>query len=404
MTLKLPIYMDYQATTPCDPRVVDAMLPYFTEKFGNPHSKSHSFGWEAEEAVEIAREQIASLINADKKELIFTSGATEANNLAIKGVARFYKNKKNHIVTVATEHKCVLETCKALEKEGYFVTYLPVSPNGLINLDELKEAITEKTALVSIMTVNNEIGVIQPIAEIGQICREAGVFFHTDAAQAFGKMPLNVEEMNIDLLSISGHKIYAPKGIGALYVRKKPKVRLRPIIHGGKQEQGLRSGTLPTPLIVGLGKAAEIAKQEMETDRKRIQELTDRFLEKIEQIPAVSLNGDREKRIAGNINLSFEYVEGESIMMAIRDVAVSSGSACVSESLAHSYVLKALGLRDDVAGSSLRFGIGKYTTKEEIDYAINHITEAIGKLRDMSPLWEMVQKGVDLDKVNWKEH
>lgn len=402
---KQPIYLDYQATTPTDPRVVELMLPYFTEKFGNPHSRSHMYGWESEEATEKAREQVASLIGASPKEIIFTSGATESNNMAIKGVGRFYKEKKNHIITVQTEHKCVLDASRHLEREGFEVTYLGVQANGLVDLEALEAAITDKTALVSIMAVNNEIGVIQPIAEIGKLCREKGVFFHTDAAQAFGKLPLNVDEMNIDLMSISGHKIYGPKGVGALYVRRRPRVRLEPLINGGGQERGFRSGTLPTPLVVGLGAAAEIAGQEMEMEQARIQKLTDKLHKGItDAIPETYLNGDAEQRIAGNLNISFAYIEGESLLMAIRELAVSSGSACTSASLEPSYVLHALGVGDDLAHTSIRFGIGRFTTEEEIDRAIEIVKNNVQKLRDMSPLWDMAQDGIDINSIEWAHH
>lgn len=402
---KLPIYLDYQASTPADPRVVEKMLPWFTEKFGNPHSRSHAYGWEAEAAVELARQQVASLINADEKEIVFTSGATESNNIAIKGVAGFYKDTKNHIITVQTEHKCVLESCRALEQEGYEITYLPVQKNGLIDLAVLKAAIRPTTALVSVMAVNNEIGVIQPLAEIGKICRENGVFFHTDAAQAFGKIPLDVEAMNIDLMSISGHKIYAPKGVGALYVRRRPRVRLKSPISGGGQERGFRSGTLPVPLIVGFGEAARIAGEEMATEHERLTKLKNRFLKAVmDGIPDVYLNGDREQRIPGNINLSFAYIEGESMIMAIKNLAVSSGSACTSASLEPSYVLRAIGVGEDLAHTSIRFGIGRFTTEEEIDYAVDLITKSIHKLREMSPLWEMAQQGIDISKIEWAGH
>lgn len=403
--LKLPVYMDYQATTPMDPRVLAKMMPYFTEKFGNPHSRSHAYGWETEEAVTIARGQIASLINTSEKEIIFTSGATESNNIAIKGVARFYKDRKNHIITVVTEHKCVLDSCRQLEQEGFEVTYLPVQHNGILDLDVLRAAIKDSTVLVSVMAVNNEIGVIQPIAEIGRICREKGVFFHCDAAQGYGKIPLDVESMNIDLMSISGHKIYGPKGIGALYVRRRPRVRLEAIISGGGQERGMRSGTLPTPLCVGLGEAAAIAKAEMGSDNEHVRRLSDRFLKEImESIPDVFLNGDRERRYPGNINLSFAYIEGESMIMAIKDLAVSSGSACTSASLEPSYVLRALGLNEEMAHTSIRFGIGRFTTEEEMDFAINLVKNSINRLREMSPLWEMVQEGVDISKIEWAGH
>lgn len=399
------IYLDYQSTTPVDKRVVEEMMPYFTEKFGNPHSRSHSFGWESEEAVEKARTQVASLINADPKEIVFTSGATEANNMAIKGAAHFYKDKKNHIITVATEHKCVLDACRHLEIEGFNITYLPVKNNGLIDLETLKNAITPETVLVSVMGINNEIGVIQPLAEIGKICRENGVFFHTDCAQSFGKIPLDVKAMNIDLMSISGHKIYGPKGIGALYVSRKPRIRLEPLINGGGQERGLRSGTLPTPLVVGLGKAAEIAKYEMDKDYQHIKYLSDKFYKAIvNKIPEVYLNGDAEKRYPGNLNLSFAYVEGESLIIAIKELAVSSGSACTSASLEPSYVLRSIGVDEELAHTSIRFGIGRFTTEEEIDKAIEIVTSNIQRLREMSPLWEMAQEGIDLKTIQWAKH
>src|SRR5690348_12497182 len=400
-----PIYLDYQATTPVDPRVLEAMMPYFTHKFGNAHSRSHSYGWEAEEGVEQARAQVAKLIGADEKEIIYTSGATESNNLAIRGVAEFYKDRKNHIVTTVTEHKCVLDTCRHLQEQGFEVTYLPVQKNGLIDLDALRAAITDKTVVVSVMAVNNEIGVIQPLAEIGKICREKKVFFHTDAAQAAGKIPLDVEAMNIDLLSISGHKIYGPKGIGALYVRRKPRVRLVPLIHGGGQERGFRSGTLPAPLCVGLGAAAELARREMAADNERIGKLRDRFHQRITaRLPEVYLNGDPKQRLANNLNLSFAYVEGEGLMMGIKDLSVSSGSACTSASLEPSYVLRALGVEEELAHSSIRFGLGRFTTEEEVDYVIDLVVRAVTKLRDMSPLYEMAKEGIDLKKIEWKAH
>jgi cysteine desulfurase len=406
MTVKTPIYLDYQSTSPVDPRVLDKMLPYFTSKFGNPHSRSHSFGWEAEKAVEEAREAVADLISANSKEIIFTSGATESNNLALQGAYNFYKDKnKNHIITANTEHKCVLDTCIHLEQQGAKITYLKVDEDGLIDLKELEEAITENTLLVSIMTINNEIGTIQPIKEIGEICRKHGVFFHTDAAQAFGKIPLDVNECNIDLMSISGHKIYGPTGIGALFVRRKPRVKLKALINGGGQERGLRSGTLPTPLIVGFGKAASLAKIEMDSDYKHIKKLSDKFLNTmLEKVPDLYLNGHKTKRWPGNINLSFAYIEGESLILAIRDLAVSSGSACTSASLEPSYVLRALGVSEELAHTSIRFGIGRFTTEEEIDYAIEKVINAIDKLRNMSPLWEMVQEGIDLKKIKWTDH
>jgi cysteine desulfurase len=403
--IKTPIYLDYQATTPMDPRVLEAMLPYFVEKFGNPHSRSHAYGWEAEEAVEQARAEIAKAIGADEREIVFTSGATESNNLAIRGVAEFYKDRRNHIVTVVTEHKCVLETCRHLEQEGCSVTYLPVGPNGLIDLAQLEAAVTEKTAIVSVMGVNNEIGVIQPLAEIGAICRKKGAFFHTDCAQAFGKIPLDVKAMQIDLMSISGHKIYGPKGIGALYVSRKPRVRLHALIQGGGQERGMRSGTLPTPLCVGLGHAAKLCREEMAQDNARIRRLADRLHAGVAaKLPDVVLNGDKERRYPGNLNLSFSYVEGESLIMGIKGLAVSSGSACTSASLEPSYVLRALGVEEEMAHTSIRFGIGRFTTEAEIDYAIQEITDEVSRLRSMSPLWEMVQEGIDLKSIKWTDH
>lgn len=401
----LPIYMDYQATTPTDPRVVEAMLPFFTTKFGNPHSRSHSFGWEAEEAVEQARKQVAQVLNAEAKEIIFTSGATESNNMVIKGIAQFYGDKKNHIITIATEHKCVLDACRHIEQSGFKVTYLPVQPNGIIDLELLKNSITDKTVLVSVMAVNNETGVIQPLKEIGKICRERGVFFHSDIAQGFGKIPIDVNECNIDLASISAHKIYGPKGVGALYLRRRPRVRLSPIINGGGQERGMRSGTLPTPLVVGFGKAAELAKAESAKDYQHIKNLFDKFLAAIRQeIKDVYLNGDKNERYPGNLNLSFAYVEGESLILAIKDLAVSSGSACTSASLEPSYVLRAMGVDEETAHTSIRFGIGRFTTEAEIDYAVALIIAKIDKLRNLSPLWEMVQEGIDLKQIKWASH
>lgn len=403
--IRFPIFLDYQSTSPVDPRVLDKMLPYFTEKFGNPHSRSHAYGWEAEEACEIAREQVAGLINADAKEIIFTSGATESNNLALKGVGHFYKDKKNHIITVVTEHKCVLDSARHMEQEGFSVTYLPVQANGLIDLATLEAAMTDKTLLVSVMAVNNEIGVIQPLAEIGKLCRSKGIFFHTDAAQAFGKIPLDVEAMNIDLMSISAHKLYGPKGVGALYVRRRPRVRLEALISGGGQERGMRSGTLPTPLVVGFGEAARIAKEEMVQDASRIRYLSDKFLAAVlDNVPDVYLNGDREQRWAGCINLSFAYIEGESMIMAIKNLAVSSGSACTSASLEPSYVLRSIGVGEELAHTSIRFGIGRFTTEAEIDEAIKIVAGSIERLRAMSPLWEMVQEGIDISKIEWAGH
>lgn len=399
------IYFDYQATTPCDERVVAAMLPYFTEKFGNAHSRNHNYGWEAEDAVEKARTHIAVCIGADEKEIIFTSGATESNNLAIKGVADFYGDKKRHIITCATEHKCVLDPCRRLEQQGFKVTYLPVQSNGMIDLQELENAMTEDTFLVSIMAVNNEIGVIQPIQEIGKLCRSKGIFFHTDAAQAVGKININVHEMNIDLLSISGHKMYGPKGIGALYVGRNPRVKLNAIINGGGQERGMRSGTLAVPLCVGLGKACEIAHSEMQLEQTRIAKLSSLFLELIEnQLEEVYLNGDRVQRVPNNLNISFAYVEGEGLMGAVKDLAVSSGSACTSASLEPSYVLRALGVNEELAHTSLRIGIGRYTTEEEVRYGAKRIIDAVSKLREMSPLWEMAQEGIDISTIKWATH
>jgi cysteine desulfurase len=400
-----PIYLDYQATTPMDPRVFEVMKPYFLEKFGNPHSRSHYYGWEAEDATEIARENVAALINADPKEIIFTSGATESNNMAIKGLAKFYGEKKKHVITVQTEHKCVLDACRHLEVDGFEVTYLPVQKNGLLDLEVLKAAIRPDTLLVSVMGVNNEIGTIQPLAEIGKITRERGVFFHTDIAQAFGKIPVDVEAMNIDLASISGHKIYGPKGIGALYVRRRPRVRLAPLFNGGGQERGFRSGTLPTPLVVGLGEAARIAKLEMAEELVRLRKLYNKFYDQlVKNIPEVFVNGDAQNGYPGNINLSFSYIEGESMIMAIRALAVSSGSACTSASLEPSYVLHALGVGDELAHTSIRFGFGRFTTDDEVDRAIEIVKNSIQKLRDLSPLWDMHQDGIDISKIEWAAH
>lgn len=399
------IYLDYQATTPCDPQVVEAMLPYFTHHFGNPHSRNHPHGWVAEEAVEKARLQVANIIHADPREIVFTSGATESNNLALQGVLEFYKDKKNHIVTCLTEHKCILDTCRHLEQKGFKVTYLPVQQNGLVDLAQLEEAITDQTALVSIMAVHNEIGVIQPIKEIGAICRRKGVFFHTDAAQAIGKIPIDVEEMNIDLMSISAHKLYGPKGIGALYVRRKPRVRLSALIHGGGQERGMRSGTLSPALCIGMGMACEIAQQDLPTESKYLLRLRDRFYNTIMQnLSHVYLNGDLHQRIPGNLNLSFAYVEGEGLMMGIKELSVSSGSACTSESLEPSYVLRALGVGEELAHTSLRIGFGRFTTEEEVDSAAKKIIAAVTKLRAMSPLWEMANAGIDITNIKWATH
>lgn len=392
--MKLPIYLDYQATTPCDPRVVEKMLPYFTETFGNAHSVTHSFGWQAEEAVELAREQIADLIGAEAKEIIFTSGATESNNLAIKGLARIYGEKKNHVITVATEHKCVLEAAKSLEEKGFTVTILDVRPDGLIDLDALAAAITERTLLVSVMAVNNEIGVIQPLAEIGALCRTRGVFFHSDGAQALGKIPLDVEALGLDLLSLSSHKIYGPKGVGALYIRRKPRVHLAPEMDGGGQERGLRSGTLPTPLIVGFGEACRIAGLEMAEEAERLRSLRDRLFQGIAgRLEGVGLNGHRDRRIAGNLNLSFAWVEGDQLLRGLTDVAVSTGSACSAATLEPSYVLRAIGLNSELAHASLRIGLGRFTTAEEVDFAIGAIVGAVERQRAQSPLWALRREG-----------
>ena len=402
--MRFPIYLDYSATTPVDPRVAAKMIPYLTELFGNPASRSHAYGWTAEEAVEEAREQVAALINADAKEIIWTSGATESNNLAIKGAAHFYKGKGKHIITVKTEHKAVLDTTRELEREGYEVTYLDVQENGLIDLDVFKATLRPDTTVVSIMFVNNEIGVIQPIAEIGEICRERGIVFHVDAAQATGKVEIDLEKLKVDLMSFSAHKTYGPKGIGALYVRRKPRVRLEAQMHGGGHERGLRSGTLAAHQIVGMGEAFRIAREEMTEENVRIGKLRDKLLKGLSDIAETYVNGDVEHRVPHNLNISFNYVEGESLIMAVKDIAVSSGSACTSASLEPSYVLRALGRNDELAHSSIRFTIGRFTTEEEIDYTIDLLHKKIGKLRELSPLWEMVQEGVDLNSVQWAAH
>mgnify|MGYP001182303748 FL=1 len=404
--MKLPIYMDYHATTPVDPRVFDVMKPYFTEIFGNAASRSHSFGWVAEEAVEKARKQIADLINSDPKEIIFTSGATESDNLALKGVAEMYAEKGNHIITQVTEHKAILDSAKALERKGIKVTYLPVDKYGLIDLNQLAESITDKTILVSIMYANNEIGTVQPIEEIGKLCHEKGVLFHTDATQGLSTLPFDVQKMNVDLASFSAHKIYGPKGIGALYVRKKnPRVKLTPIIDGGGHERGMRSGTLNVPGIVGFGAAAELARLEREKDYQHEKYLRDKLKDGIfNNLDEVYLNGHPEKRLPNNLNVSFAYVEGESFIMGLKDVAVSSGSACTSASLEPSYVLKALNVGDDLAHSSIRFGLGRFNTEEEVDYVIDQIIKVVKKLRDLSPLYEMAKAGVDLKSVEWASH
>uniref|UniRef100_A0AC34R3V3 Cysteine desulfurase n=1 Tax=Panagrolaimus sp. JU765 TaxID=591449 RepID=A0AC34R3V3_9BILA len=401
-----PIYLDVQATSPMDPRVVDSMLPFMLLDFGNPHSRTHEYGWNAEIAVEKARKQIADLIGADPKEIIFTSGATESNNIALKGIAHFYKvTGKKHIITTQTEHKCVLDSCRYLENEGFEVTYLPVQKNGIVDMKLLEQSIRPETALVSVMTVNNEIGVLQPIKEIGELCRKNKVFFHTDAAQAVGKVPINLNELKVDLMSISGHKIYGPKGVGALYVRRRPRVRLEAQMSGGGQERGLRSGTLPAPLCVGLGKACEIAKNEIEMDSKHVKRLSERLINGItSQLEQVVRNGDPEKTYPGCVNLSFAYVEGESMLMALKDIALSSGSACTSASLEPSYVLRAIGADEDLAHSSIRFGIGRFTTEQEVDYTIEKCVKEARKLREMSPLWEMVQEGIDLKTIKWSQH
>jgi cysteine desulfurase len=404
--MKFPIYMDNNSTTRVDPRVVDAMLPYFTEKFGNAASRTHAFGWEAESAVDEAREQIASLIGATEKEIIFTSGATESNNLALKGVAAMYKKKGNHIVTLPTEHKCVLDTCKRLEREGCQVTYLEVDLDGRVTPEQIRNAITDKTILVSVMFANNEIGTIQPIAEIGKVCKEKGVLFHTDAVQAAGKVPVDVQAMGIDLLSMTAHKMYGPKGIGALYVRKKdPRVRLEPMIDGGGHERGMRSGTLPVPLIIGFGEAARIATKEMPEESQKTFALRERLRMGImEQLPESYLNGHATERLPGNANISFAYVEGEGLMMGIKDVAVSSGSACTSASLEPSYVLRSLGVGDELAHSSIRFGLGRFNTEEEVDYVVKLVVKEVNRLREMSPLFEMAQAGIDLKSIEWAAH
>jgi cysteine desulfurase len=406
----LPLYMDNHATTPMDPRVLEAMLPYFNTKFGNAASRNHAFGWEAESAVETARAQVAKLIGATAKEIIFTSGATESNNLAIKGIAEMYRERGNHIITQATEHKAVLDTCKKLEKQGYRVTYLPPQADGLISLEELKQAIVtegpNKTILVTIMYANNEIGVIQPIAEIGKICHEAGVLFHTDGVQAVGKIPVDVQKDQIDVMSLTAHKIYGPKGVGALYVRRRnPRVQITEQINGGGHERGMRSGTLNVPGIVGLGKACEIAGEEMAAEAARLTELRDYLKNKLESaLDYTQVNGTMEHHLPGNLNMSFVYVEGESLLMGINDIAVSSGSACTSATLEPSYVLKALGLGDEVAHSSIRFGLGRFNTKAEVDYVADKLIDVVKKLRELSPLYEMVKEGIDLTKIEWAAH
>jgi cysteine desulfurase len=402
--MKFPIYLDYSATTPVDPRVAQKMIPYLTEHFGNPASRSHAFGWEAEEAVEEARGHVAALLNADPKEIIWTSGATEGNNLAIKGAANFYKSKGKHIITQKTEHKATLDTVRELERQGFEATYLDPEPNGIVDLEKFKAAIRPDTILVSIMMVNNEIGVIQPIAEIGEICRAKGIVFHCDAVQAAGKIEIDLQKLKVDLLTVTAHKVYGPKGIGALYVRRKPRVRIEAQIHGGGHERGFRSGTLATHQIVGMGEAFRLAKLEMAAEGERIRSLRDRLLNGFKDMEEVYVNGDMQRRIPGNLNISFNFVEGESLIMAIKDIAVSSGSACTSASLEPSYVLRALGRSDELAHSSIRFTIGRFTTEEEIDYAVKLLRAKIGKLRELSPLWEMYKEGVDLNTVQWAAH
>jgi cysteine desulfurase len=400
-----PLYFDYSATTPVDPRVAEKMIPYLTEHFGNPASRSHPFGWEAEKAVEEARGQIAELVGADPKEIVFTSGATESNNLAIKGAGHFYSGTKGkHIITVRTEHKAVLDTVREMERQGFEATYLDVEENGLLDLDAFRAAIRPDTVLASVMAVNNEIGVIQDLDAIGKICREKGVIFHVDAAQATGKMPIDLKKLPVDLMSFSAHKTYGPKGVGALYVRRKPRVRLEAQMHGGGHERGMRSGTLATHQIVGMGEAFRIAREEMATENERIRMLRDRLYNGLKDIEEVHLNGDMDQRVPHNLNVSFNFVEGESLIMAIKDLAVSSGSACTSASLEPSYVLRALGRSDELAHSSIRFSIGRFTTEEEVDYAIKLLHEKIGKLRELSPLWEMFKEGVDLNTVQWAAH
>ncbi len=403
--MKLPIYLDYSATTPVDPRVAEKMIPYLCDLFGNPASRSHSFGWVADEAVETARRQVADLVGADPKEIVWTSGATESNNLAIKGAANFYAGTKGkHIITLKTEHKAVLDTVRELERQGFEATYLDVQENGLVDLDAFRAAIRPDTVLASVLFVNNEIGVIQPIAELGDICREKGVIFHVDAAQATGKVEIDLGQLKVDLMSFSAHKTYGPKGIGALYVRRKPRIRLEAQMHGGGHERGFRSGTLATHQIVGMGEAFRIAREEMDSEIKRITALRDRFLKGLLEIEASFVNGDLQARVPHNLNVSFAYVEGESLMMAVKDLAVSSGSACTSASLEPSYVLRALGRNDELAHSSIRFSIGRYTTEAEIDYAVQLLHAKIQKLRDLSPLWEMYKDGIDLNTVQWAAH
>ncbi|XP_077223255.1 cysteine desulfurase, mitochondrial-like [Tasmannia lanceolata] len=400
-----PLYLDIQATSPVDPRVLDSMLPFYLSRYGNPHSRTHLYGWESDSAVEHARNQVATLISASPKEIIFTSGATESNNISVKGVMNFYGDKKHHVITTQTEHKCVLDSCRYLQQEGFDVTYLPVGPDGIIDLDRLRSEIRPDTGLVSVMAVNNEIGVIQPMEEIGQICKEKNVPFHTDAAQALGKIPIDVDKMNISLMSLSGHKIYGPKGVGALYIRRRPRIRVQAQMSGGGQERGIRSGTVPTPLVVGMGAACELAMKEMEYDERRIKGLQERLLNGIRgRLDGVVVNGSVERRYVGNLNLSFAYVEGESLLMGLKEVAVSSGSACTSASLEPSYVLRALGVEEDMAHTSIRFGIGRFTTEDEIDRAVELTVQQVEKLREMSPLYEMVKEGIDIKSIQWAQH
>ena len=404
MSLHFPIYMDYSATTPVDPRVAELMIPYLTEKFGNPASRSHAYGWEADEAVELARSQVAALVNADPKEIVWTSGATESNNLALKGAAHFYSGKGKHIVTMLTEHKAILDTVRELERQGFSATYLTPETNGLLDLEKFKAALRPDTIIVSVMLVNNEIGVIQDIAAIGEICREKGILFHVDAAQATGKVTIDLQQLKVDMMSFSAHKTYGPKGIGALYVRRKPRVRIEAQMHGGGHERGMRSGTLPTHQIVGMGEAFRIAKEEMVIENERVRMLRDRLWQGLSDMEEVHLNGDMERRVPHNLNVSFNYVEGESMIMAVKDLAVSSGSACTSASLEPSYVLRALGRSDELAHSSIRFSVGRFTTEEEVDYVVALMKEKIGKLRELSPLWEMYKDGVDVSTIKWAAH
>jgi cysteine desulfurase len=404
MLMKQPIYLDYSATTPVDPRVAAKMIPYLTEKFGNPASRSHAYGWEAEAAVEEARAHVAALLNADPKEIVWTSGATEGDNLAIKGAAHFYQGKGKHIITVKTEHKAVLDTVRELERQGFEATYLSPEPNGLLDLEKLKAAIRPDTILVSVMMVNNEIGVIQDIAAIGEICRPKGIIFHCDAVQAVGKIEIDLQKLKVDLMTVTAHKVYGPKGIGAQYVRRKPRVRIEPQIHGGGHERGMRSGTLATHQIVGMGEAFRIARLEMGAENERIRGLRDRLWNGLSEIEEVHLNGDLDRRIPGNLNVSFNFVEGESLIMGIKEIAVSSGSACTSASLEPSYVLRALGRSDELAHSSIRFTIGRFNTAEEIDFTVDLLKRKIAKLRELSPLWDMYKEGVDLNTVQWAAH